>query len=59
MLLFHRYYVGVVCDGCGGFEWDEFVVIGLFTIDTIFVQVVLLLVGSCLCCFEGEHLLLF
>ena len=33
-------------------------VIGLLTIDTIFVQVVLLLVGSCLCCFEGGHVVL-
>ena len=57
--LFHRYFVGVVCEGCGGFERGEFVVIGLLTIDTIFVQVVLLLMGSSLCCFEGEQLLLF
>ena len=42
-----------------GFEWDQFVVIGLLTIGTIFVQVVLLSMGSYLCCFEGEHLLLF
>ena len=33
--------------------------IGLLTVDTIFVQVVLLSMGSYLCCFEGEHLLLF
>ena len=30
-------------------------VIGLLIVDTIFVQVVLLSMGSYLCCFEGEH----
>ena len=33
--------------------------IGLLTVGTIFVQVVLLSMGSYLCCFEGEYLLLF
>ena len=34
-------------------------VIGLLIVGTIFVQVVLLSMGSYLCCYEGEHLMLF
>ena len=51
-VLFRRYYVGVVYEGA-------YVVIGLLIVGAIFVQVVLLSMGSYLSCFEGEHLLPF